>query len=268
LETTGGYASFLNGKVERPNRTIADLTRALYFNAGHSPDKWCYAAETAADIYRFTLHSALGISPYEAWYGIKPSMHHLRIWGCTVYVQTNSPTKSQSQVQLGYFMGFTKSRSLIRWLDPTTNTVKHTTSARFDELKTTIPNTTVNTPGTLLLDDSQPVPHILPLEITIDLTNHPFLDSPLINIHIHLPPFGHYLGCTIGTCMWNNLPYFAKTTPGTLLAQQLLPYGPHNASYWILSCNEMEFSTAQGLIEYLCTQQKPTTTTILLCIIA
>jgi hypothetical protein len=79
LETTGGHASFLNGKVERPNRTIADMVRALYFNAGHSPDKWCYAAETAADIYRLTLHSALGISPYEAWYGTKPRIDDLRV---------------------------------------------------------------------------------------------------------------------------------------------------------------------------------------------
>jgi hypothetical protein len=61
LETTGGHASFLNEKIERPNRTIADMVHALYFNAGHSPDKWCYAAETAADIYRYTLHNALGI---------------------------------------------------------------------------------------------------------------------------------------------------------------------------------------------------------------
>jgi hypothetical protein len=29
LKTTGGYASFLNRKVERPHRTIADMTRAL-----------------------------------------------------------------------------------------------------------------------------------------------------------------------------------------------------------------------------------------------
>jgi hypothetical protein len=68
---TGGYASFLNRKVERPHRTIANMTGALYFNAGHSPNKWCYAAETAANIYRFTLHSATSISPYEAWYNKK-----------------------------------------------------------------------------------------------------------------------------------------------------------------------------------------------------
>jgi hypothetical protein len=87
LETTGGYASFLSGKVERPHHTIANMTRALYFNAGHSADKWCYAAKTAADIYHFTLHSAINMSPYEAWYGIKPNINHLRVWGCKIYVR-------------------------------------------------------------------------------------------------------------------------------------------------------------------------------------
>lgn len=55
------------------------MVRALYFNAGHSPDKWCYATETAADIYRYTLHNALGISPYEAWYQLKPRIDDLRV---------------------------------------------------------------------------------------------------------------------------------------------------------------------------------------------
>jgi len=113
MDTTGGYASLLNGNVERPHRTIADMIRALYFNAGHSPDKWCFAAETAADIYRLTLHSALGISPHKAWYNTKPSIHHLRVWGCTFYVHVPAPSKSESRVVQGYFMGFTKSRSLI-----------------------------------------------------------------------------------------------------------------------------------------------------------
>jgi hypothetical protein len=81
------------------------MTRAIYFNAGHSSDKWYFAAETATDIYRLTLHSAPGISPYEAWYGTKPNIHHLRIWGCTVYVHVPAPTKSESRVHQEYFMG-------------------------------------------------------------------------------------------------------------------------------------------------------------------
>jgi hypothetical protein len=87
----------LNGKIEHPGHTIADIVRALYFNAGHSPDKWCYAAETAAVIYPLTLNSAIGISPYEAWYGIRPRIDDLCVWGCTVYVRTPSSKKSESK---------------------------------------------------------------------------------------------------------------------------------------------------------------------------
>jgi hypothetical protein len=89
------------------------MVRALYFNTGHSPDKWWYAAETAADIYRLTLHTALGISPFEAWYGTKPCIDDLRVWGCTVYVRVPNPKKMESKVHRGFFMGFTKSRLLI-----------------------------------------------------------------------------------------------------------------------------------------------------------
>ena len=68
LESTGGYASYLNGKIERPHRTIANMVRAMLLNSGLPSNLWCYAAETAADIYRYTHHSALGHTPYEAWY--------------------------------------------------------------------------------------------------------------------------------------------------------------------------------------------------------
>jgi len=90
LQTTGGYASFLNGKVERHHRTIAQMVCSLLLNSGLLSDLWCYAAEAAADIYRYTLHSTLGKTPYEAWYGRKP---HLRVWGCYVYVRLPDPKK-------------------------------------------------------------------------------------------------------------------------------------------------------------------------------
>ncbi len=67
LETTGGFASWLNGKIERPHRTIANKIRAMLFNSGLRNKLWCYAAEAAADAYRYTYHSALKKTPYEAW---------------------------------------------------------------------------------------------------------------------------------------------------------------------------------------------------------
>jgi hypothetical protein len=46
METTGGFASFLNGKIERPHRTIAQVVRAMLLNSGLPSTLWCYAAKT------------------------------------------------------------------------------------------------------------------------------------------------------------------------------------------------------------------------------
>jgi hypothetical protein len=129
LDTTGGYNSWLNGTIEHPYRTIANKAQATDYS-NHSSDKWCFAMEAAADAYHMTAHlSAIYKSPYETWYGIKPSIHDLCAWGCIVYVKVPHPKKSEDLSTCGYFMGFTKSRVLIYWLDPSTNQVKHAFNA-------------------------------------------------------------------------------------------------------------------------------------------
>jgi hypothetical protein len=80
-----------------------------------------------------TAHSALHKSPYQAWYGIKPSIYDLWVWGCIDYIKNPHPKKSEDHSTHGYFMGFTKSRVLIHWLDPSMNQVKHAYAACFDE---------------------------------------------------------------------------------------------------------------------------------------
>jgi hypothetical protein len=51
INTTGGYASFFNGKVERPYRTLAERARCMLINAGASKKDWCFATEHAGEIY-------------------------------------------------------------------------------------------------------------------------------------------------------------------------------------------------------------------------
>ena len=41
VQTTGGYASSLNGKSEIPNKTLANITRALLLNSSHKKEIWC-----------------------------------------------------------------------------------------------------------------------------------------------------------------------------------------------------------------------------------
>ena len=43
VQTTGGDASSLNGKSESPNKTLANITRALLLNSSHKKELWCFA---------------------------------------------------------------------------------------------------------------------------------------------------------------------------------------------------------------------------------
>jgi hypothetical protein len=102
LQSTGGYASFLNGKIERPHRTIVQMVRAMLLNSGLPDILWCYTAETATDIYRYTYHSAIKITPYEAWFGTKPHIDNLHVWGCYVYIHIPDPKKLDHRVTRGH----------------------------------------------------------------------------------------------------------------------------------------------------------------------
>ncbi len=174
METTGGFASFLNGKIERPHRTIAQVVRAMLLNSGLPSTLWCYAAVTQADIYRYTHHSAIDKTPYEAWYGLKPNINNLRVWGCYVYVRVPTPKKLDHRVVRGHFLGFTKSRLIVCWYDPATKTVKNASAVHFDEYNTPLTSTDTLSLGALILSGSDPV---LDPSTCIDILDHPHLGS-------------------------------------------------------------------------------------------
>ena len=57
LQTTGGYSSWLNGKVERHIRTLENTARKIRADANLPPSLWCFSYEHATDIYGAMLHS-------------------------------------------------------------------------------------------------------------------------------------------------------------------------------------------------------------------
>ena len=42
VQTTGGYASSINGKSEGPNKTLANITRSLLTNSINKKELWCF----------------------------------------------------------------------------------------------------------------------------------------------------------------------------------------------------------------------------------
>jgi hypothetical protein len=114
LDTTGGYASYLNGKVERTNSTVANKVQCMLLNSDRPLSHWCYAAEASADIYRCTHHSAFHMTPHQAWCGVRPSAKEMHIWGCRVLVDAHALKKSEDRACDSFYYGFAKSRSLLR----------------------------------------------------------------------------------------------------------------------------------------------------------
>jgi len=74
------------GASERFNRTVADMMRTIAIQANFAPRYWGELCMTATYlINRLPTKTLDGKSPYEAWYGIKASLSHLRVIGSICY---------------------------------------------------------------------------------------------------------------------------------------------------------------------------------------
>jgi hypothetical protein len=92
-------------------------------------------------------------------------------------------------------MGFTKSRLLIRWFDPTTNKVKHANAVRFDEYNVPLTSTDKPSPGTLLLQNDT-LTDIPSPTTEINLSETPHLQSTIFTLSITIPLLVNFLDAT------------------------------------------------------------------------
>eukprot|EP00957_Ditylum_brightwellii_P178688 13610605-Ditylum_brightwellii.AAC.1 len=60
---TGGYASWLDGKIERPHKTLKNRTRSTLMDAGKETAYWCSACLDVIRKYSCILYLALGDCP-------------------------------------------------------------------------------------------------------------------------------------------------------------------------------------------------------------
>src|SRR5229473_7361545 len=76
-----------NGVAERANRTIEEGIISLLYESGMSPSFWGEAMASFIHVSnRMTTTLLQGATPYETFYGSKPDLSHLCIWGCIAYV--------------------------------------------------------------------------------------------------------------------------------------------------------------------------------------
>ena len=90
------------------NRTLLDMVRSMMSLTDLPLLFWGYALETAA----FTLNRApsksVETTPYELWFGKKPKLSFLKVWGCDVYVKKLQPDKLEPKLEKCVFIGYPK----------------------------------------------------------------------------------------------------------------------------------------------------------------
>ncbi|KAM1818334.1 hypothetical protein ACFX11_000139 [Malus domestica] len=98
----------LNGVSERRNRTLMNMVRSMMSSADLPVTFWGYALYTAAYLLNRVPSKSVPQTPYEIWHGRKPSLKHVKIWGCEAYVKKLEATKLEARSVRCYFVGYPK----------------------------------------------------------------------------------------------------------------------------------------------------------------
>ncbi|KAL2246808.1 UNVERIFIED_CONTAM: Retrovirus-related Pol polyprotein from transposon TNT 1-94 [Sesamum indicum] len=125
-----------NGVVERRNRTLMDMVRSMLSNTSLPLSLWIYALKTAGYLLNRVPSKAVPKTPYELWTSRKPSLRHLRIWGCPTEVRIYNPheKKLDAKTVSGYIIGYPEKSKGYRFYCPNHSTrIIETGNARFIE---------------------------------------------------------------------------------------------------------------------------------------
>jgi len=118
LQDIPDYTPELNGTAERNIRTVMNMMRSMLKGAGLPKNLWAEAIIAACYIKnRFT--SSGKSTPHELWFGTKPDVSGLRIYGCTAFVHVPKEKRkalddrSEECILIGYGSGNTYWDSII-----------------------------------------------------------------------------------------------------------------------------------------------------------
>eukprot|EP00253_Pinus_taeda_P034553 PITA_34553 len=108
-QKTTPYTPQQNGVTERMNKTLVERARSMLSGAELGQEFWAEAVDTACYLVNRSPSSALeDKTPQEVWTGKKPSLSHLRVFGCDAYVhvpkenRTKLDSKSEKCIFIGY----------------------------------------------------------------------------------------------------------------------------------------------------------------------
>lgn len=134
-ELTAPYTPEQNGIAERKNRTIVEMARCMLKTKDLADEFWAEAVATAIYVLNLSPTKAVwNMTPYEAWYESKPSVNHLRIFGCICYALIPSGRHKLDQKTKKYILvGYCTKSKAYRLFDPENKKIVISRDVQFDE---------------------------------------------------------------------------------------------------------------------------------------
>ena len=140
-----------NGVVERKNRSLEELARTMLNESGLPKYFWADAVYTASYVLNRTLiRPILKKTPYELYKGRKPSISHLRVFGCKCFVLNNGKDnlgKFDPKSDEGIHIGYAINGHAYRVYNKRLLAVEESIHVVFDETDFSVPKSVVDEPG-------------------------------------------------------------------------------------------------------------------------
>ena len=124
-----------NGVAERFNRTLIEAVRAMLSSSSLPHKFWAEALSTAVYLKnRSYTKAVINMTPHEAWNGRRPSVKHLRVFGCTAYSHIPKDERSKLDPK-ARLLGYSNTTKGYRLYDTKRDQVFYSRDVIFDEMK-------------------------------------------------------------------------------------------------------------------------------------
>ena len=125
-----------NGVAERLTRTLVETARSMLLDAKLPKSYWGEAVNTAVYLKnRSPSRSLKGVTPYEVWFGVKPQVKHLRVFGCDpfAHVSRDERGKFDSKTRKCILVGYSLQSKAFRLYDPQRRKLIVSRDVKFNE---------------------------------------------------------------------------------------------------------------------------------------
>ena len=136
-EFTCPYTPEQNGKAERMNRSLIEMTRCMLEESGLEKKFWGEAVNTACYLLNRLPYNKNVFTPYEKFFSIKPNLSHVKTFGAEAYawIPNEKRNKLDAKAEKLILVGYSENSKAYRLLNKETCKITISRHVKFVEDK-------------------------------------------------------------------------------------------------------------------------------------